>query len=226
MPYSLENIIEEILRCVRNSERSERDISLAAVGHESAIRSLKRNTDPRLSTIIALAQELGLYIDFHQVSDFAESEASETILPFIGNIAAGGSDGYSDGRVMTYAEDSGETVSAPVGVSIDEIERYGGLSALQVKGSSMHPVYNDGDMIYVYGKDPMRFSAETLIGKDCAVVLAGDNDGAIYLKRLRRSDSGKRDLFNLESLNPMFPVMTDVAVHNIMPVRHVKKAIP
>ena len=56
------------------------------------------------------------------------------------------------------------------------------------------------------------------------MVVSGDDDGAIYLKRLRRSDSGKSGLFNLESLNPHFPVMTDIAVHNIMPVRHVKKS--
>lgn len=58
MPY----FVDEILKAASQSGRSNRDISIAAVGHESAIRSLKRGLDPRLSTIIALANELDMEI--------------------------------------------------------------------------------------------------------------------------------------------------------------------
>ena len=52
-----------ILAAIANKGISERQVSLAAVGHESAIRSLKRGVDPRASTLAALAAELGL--EFH-----------------------------------------------------------------------------------------------------------------------------------------------------------------
>ena len=58
MPYA-----DAILDAVSRSGRSAREISIAAVGHESAIRSLKRGQDLRASTIEALCRELG--IEFH-----------------------------------------------------------------------------------------------------------------------------------------------------------------
>ena len=58
MPYR-----DVILAALERSGRSAREVSLAAVGHESAIRSLKRGMDIRGSTIAALCEELGL--EFH-----------------------------------------------------------------------------------------------------------------------------------------------------------------
>ena len=52
-----------ILGAIEEQGLSERQVSIAAVGHESAIRSLKRGVDPRASTLAALASELGL--EFH-----------------------------------------------------------------------------------------------------------------------------------------------------------------
>ena len=57
-----------ILEALNRSGRSDRDVSIAAVGHESAIRSLKRGLDLRGSTIQALCRELGIefYIGPHR----------------------------------------------------------------------------------------------------------------------------------------------------------------
>ena len=55
MPYT-----DAILAALSQGKRSARDVSIAAVGHESAIRSLKRGLDLRASTIQALCEELGL----------------------------------------------------------------------------------------------------------------------------------------------------------------------
>ena len=52
--------IDEILRAINGSSRSEREISTAAVGHDSAVRNLKRGQDLRVSTLEALCRELGL----------------------------------------------------------------------------------------------------------------------------------------------------------------------
>lgn len=49
-----------ILAALARSGRSGRDVSIAAVGHESAIRSIKRGMDIRVSTLEALCAELGL----------------------------------------------------------------------------------------------------------------------------------------------------------------------
>ena len=49
-----------LLEAVARSGRSARDISLAAVGHESAVRSLRRGLDLHVSTVERLCRELGL----------------------------------------------------------------------------------------------------------------------------------------------------------------------
>ena len=51
---------DAILAALARSGRSGREVSIAAVGHESAIRSLKRGMDVRTSTLLALCEELGL----------------------------------------------------------------------------------------------------------------------------------------------------------------------
>ena len=51
---------DAILAALAHSGRSGRDVSTAAVGHESAIRSIKRGMDVRVSTLVSLCEELGL----------------------------------------------------------------------------------------------------------------------------------------------------------------------
>lgn len=51
---------QALLEALAQSGRSGRDVSIEAVGHESAIRSLKRGLDMRVSTIQALCQVLEL----------------------------------------------------------------------------------------------------------------------------------------------------------------------
>ena len=51
---------DTLLEALAQSGRSGREVSFDAVGHESAIRSLKRGLDLRVSTIQALCRVLGL----------------------------------------------------------------------------------------------------------------------------------------------------------------------
>ena len=51
---------EALLEALAQSGRSGREVSIDAVGHESAIRSLKRGLDLRVSTLQALCRVLGL----------------------------------------------------------------------------------------------------------------------------------------------------------------------
>jgi len=57
-----------------------------------------------------------------------------------------------------------------------------------------------------------------LIGRKCVVTL---EDSDAYAKTLRHPDSGDNGLWNLESLNPAWPVMTNQRVVEALPVRHV-----
>ena len=52
--------INVILDAAQESELSARQLSIRAVGHESAIRTLKRGQDPKLSTVKSLCNTLGL----------------------------------------------------------------------------------------------------------------------------------------------------------------------
>ena len=55
--------IDVLLKAVAESGRSNRAISIAAVGHDGAVRGLKRGLDLRVSTAQALCRELDL--EFH-----------------------------------------------------------------------------------------------------------------------------------------------------------------
>lgn len=69
-----------------------------------------------------------------------------------------------------------------------------GLVAFEVKGDSMLPRYDDGDVVLVYVEQ--QRATEMLLGEEVAV---RTTSGARYLKRLMRGSGGKR--FNLESWN-------------------------
>lgn len=55
-----QRLVDAILRAVKDSGRSDRSVSSAALGQSSAVASLRRGTDPRLSSAVALCRELGL----------------------------------------------------------------------------------------------------------------------------------------------------------------------
>ena len=94
----------------------------------------------------------------------------------------------------------------------------GFLFCLEVKGKSMLPVYDDGDRLYMYKDDPGRANLDNLVGHYCAITL---ESGDAYIKRLRRPDSGVFGEWNLESLNPVWPVMANQRLSDCLPVRHV-----
>ncbi len=51
---------EAILRAIAESGRSDRSVSISAVGHDSAVSNLRRSGDLTVSTATALCSELGL----------------------------------------------------------------------------------------------------------------------------------------------------------------------
>ena len=73
---------DALLEALAHSGRSGREVSIDAVGHESAIRSLKRGLDLRVSTIQALCRVLGLEFYVGPPRETGESlSQSETYTP-------------------------------------------------------------------------------------------------------------------------------------------------
>lgn len=68
------------------------------------------------------------------------------------------------------------------------------MVALVIKGDSMSPAYDDGDIIY-YDETVSGADLVYVVGKKCVIRLA---DGSTFLKRLRRNKNGD---YWLESFN-------------------------
>ena len=71
--------IDAVLEAIRESGVSERRLSIEAVGHESAIRSLKRGVDPKASTLAALCERLEL--EFYVGPQRSTALERQTYLP-------------------------------------------------------------------------------------------------------------------------------------------------
>ena len=190
-----------------------------AAGNPSLIKNIKAGSSPSVDTLEKLSKVLGIHFYYGLPSEVEEPKDQAR---YFGEISAGGGDDPSDGRVTIVQDDTGETVSAPPGLIDGDLSKWGGLLALGVRGMSMHPQYSNGDTIYIYGDDPLRYDPDKLIGRDCAVVCS-DLEQLTYLKRIRRPDNGKKGYYNLESINLDWPMMVDMPVHYIYPVRYVRK---
>ncbi|OYY02650.1 MAG: DNA-binding protein [Acidocella sp. 35-58-6] len=115
-------------------------------------------------------------------------------IPLIGLAQAGSSGFFDDGGY-------------PAGAGWDEVElpTTADLNAyaLAVAGTSMEPVYRDGDSIIVSPAAPVRVGDR---------VVARSAEGAVMAKLLTRRTSSK---IELTSLNPAFPVLS-FAVNDIV----------
>lgn len=199
------------------------EASIAAVGNKEALYAIMRGRVPSVDRWQRICNALGIDFYYGLPQDLPEPAGPE--VEWKGEIAAGGAEHPNDCRLYVADEHTGETISPPPALTLDTAQTHGGLFAVTVRGGSMSPVYNDGDVIYMYKNDPTRLDISKLIGQDCAVTLSPENDSAVYLKRLRGPDNNKQGHFNLESLNPAWPTMTNVQIQSAIPVRYVKRAI-
>ena len=206
-------LLDMIKEGLKRKGMSERQASIKATGYEGTIKNIKAGSEPSFSTVEKLFEVLGINMTY---TLDGELPAAPQKVPLLGYIAAGGDD-YPDDTSVTYVPDNGSTdeASQPPGTFM---RMRGHLFCLGVKGKSMLPVYDDGDRLYMYRDDPGRANLENLIGHYCAVTL---ESGDAYIKRLRRPDSGVLGEWNLESLNPVWPVMANQRLSDCLPVRHV-----
>ena len=217
----LNSIIQQALE---DKGISAAEASRLAVGNPSAIKNIRLGQSPTIRQFEKLANVLGLELYIGPPRDDLVPEPPE-VIPHYGEIGAGGGDMANDGRIYEVTGDTASTTGAPIDISPQHITRWGGLAALTVRGRSMEPLFRDGDTLYIYGDDPIASDPDRLIGRDCAVVLAGDRKGETYIKRIRRADNGKPGYFNLESINPIWHTMADVQLLQARPVRYIRRAI-
>lgn len=104
------------------------------------------------------------------------------------------------------------------GVGLEEVEappgEPGETVAVIVRGESMYPSYNDGDMIF-YRRDDAT-PEHTFLGRECVVCL---QDGRILVKRVIQGS--RKGRYTLVSHNA--PEIVDVAIRWAAPVRWVRR---
>lgn len=210
----MDEVLAIIDKALKRQKLSASKASMMAVGNYALIKNMKAGQKTSFDNVEKLFQVLGINLTYGFDSDVPINPIK---VPLLGYVAAGGDDMPSDTSVtFTASSDNalGE-VPAPPGMFM---QLRGSIFAVEVKGNSMLPVYEHRDWLYAYNDDPARANLERLIGRKCIVTL---EDGDAYVKTLRRPDNGESGLWNLESLNPAWPVMTNQRVDKALPVRHV-----
>lgn len=134
--------------------------------------------------LVELAQKIGF-----------RSPDTDFYMPVEGYIGAGAEVFVLDGNSTEI-----DYIKAPIGMT--------GGTCLVVRGDSMYPKFEDGDMVVIFG---IQHDLESLIGQYCYVKL---QDGRIFLKQLRRGSS--RGLYSLFSHNA--PPIEDVTVEIAFPI--------
>ncbi|MCB4863201.1 helix-turn-helix domain-containing protein [Sphingobium sp. PNB] len=169
----IEEIRASIERAMNRKGFTKRSLSSAAGLSESMVRDLLKKTEnPGIGTLDAIAVALEMPIE-----DLIGSER----VPLLGEVGAGGLIAYfNDG-------DQFELVPRPPLAP-------GRLMALRVKGESMLPKYEPGDIIYV--RRDHEGVLPQYLGRHCAVHLT---DGGTYLKILSAGTMAGR--YTLRSLN-------------------------
>lgn len=154
---------------------------------ETAIRDIfEKGNDVRASTLVKLADYFAIPVD---------ELAGREPVALVGQIGAGGC-------VIFEETNDPETVPRPpIGT--------GPMIALEVRGDSMLPKWESGDIIYI--RRTHEGVLPEYVGDYCAVRLA---DGATYLKKLMPGSQPGR--FTLVSLNAAD--MADVEVEWATPV--------
>lgn len=192
-PIDIDTVRAALRAVMERKDVKPTTLSLMVGKNKSLVKDLfERQNDISISTLSRLAGALDV-----EVTELIAAPR----VPVVGYIGAGGS---------VIFEDLGndDTVLRPPNVSMK-------LVALVVRGDSMLPKYQDGDIIYI-GRDHDGV-LPAYIGRDCAVRLTS---GETYIKQLMKgSDEGR---FTLLSLNA--PPMENVEVEWATPVAFIMPA--
>lgn len=139
------------------------------------------------------------------VAEFFHSTSGPRLIPIVGYV--------SGGEKFSPIDDH------PPGSGIDHITLDVGAEdqiAVRVRGSSMTPVYRDGDAVIGTVLKAQRMTHA--IGCDC-IIKTRSGDG--YLKILQKGS--RPSVFRLRSYNPAFDDIEDVAIEWAAPVTWVRR---
>lgn len=168
---------------------SQADLAKVAGTNQATVDRLERGQTRRSKYSAAVLRALGL------------DDGQRPRVPLVGYIGAGE-------QVIPIDDHQ-------LGDGIDFVEVPPGLEnaiALQIRGDSMSPKFDDGDIVIV---DKVYCDMQSLIGRICYVKLT---DGRCFLKRLRRGNRAGR--FTLESLNAAD--IPEVSIEQAFPIAWTK----
>lgn len=157
-------------------------------GHENGNRGFRVDTARTYANAFRVSLAW-LLTGRGQMTRSGDESAPALDTPLKGYVGAGG---------QIEAVDAGDLglVETPPGAAP-------GTVAAEVRGLSMMPAYEDGTLIYWSATMP----PETMVNRRCVAQLT---DGRIMVKILRRSEAD--GYWNLESINPAYPLIEDVLV--------------
>lgn len=179
---------------IRERGFNNKQLSLAAGLGETGVRDLfKLKKAPRIDTVMRLADQFGLTLGELVDGD----RPAQRRIPIIGCASAG--EGWS------YFEGDGPIDEVLLSVDIGE------AVGIDVKGSSMEPVYRDGDILI--GTKRFGADARALIGTDCIIETSL---GKRYVKFIAKGSA--RGRFNLKSYNPAHEDIRDVQINWAAPI--------
>lgn len=176
----------------------------------------KRVREARLArklTQVQLAQQAGCKQADVQRIETGEVTHSKYLAPIL-KLLNLSDDANATIQVVGYVGAGAEVLAIDdhaKGAGIEEVPAPPGMLngiALIVRGNSMEPKYDDGEVIYI---EKTLYSVDSLLGSICYVQLA---DGRCYLKVLQRGS--RNGTFNLISLNG--PAIVDVVVERAYPI--------
>jgi len=162
-------------------------------------------TKPRQEKLVELAGVLYLTPEFLMFGDTGGDGAKEKIVPVVGFVGPGNEvHGVSDGVIQ-------DTVAPPAA----DKDTPAPTKCVIVRGTSMWPVYRDGDQIFY--NDNESLDAGDAIGRECVVKM---KDGPIVVKRIM--SGSKKGVYTLASYNA--PELMNVRVDWCAPVTWVKRS--
>lgn len=110
------------------------------------------------------------------------------------------------GQAIYAMDEPGETVEAPAGAKPDTV-------AVEVRGDSMYPAYQDGEILYYSRNLPPH----DMVNRRGVVKLA---DGRMLVKIVRPGSTPTT--WRLQSINTLYPDMVDEVVDWVAPIDWVK----
>jgi transcriptional regulator with XRE-family HTH domain len=166
-------------------------------------RWINKGVEPRGETrdlIRAMAAAAGLLED-----------RPRTVLSVMGYVGAGGAIEPDEAPKSGVGQ-----IELPASAIVAGSAMVSDPVAFLMRGTWLYPAFSDGELLIVERRQP--WSVDQMIGlKAVTEVREKGGRGRLFVKRIMRG-SGPQ-LFNLESLDPHVPTMTDVHVVSARPVQ-------